>query len=81
MTEATAGVKTDYKRSDRVRMLKDVWDDGQDHHPAGYVARKGEVVNVKGNNPAAHFPLSLYHDGRSGDVCFLADYDEVEPAN
>jgi len=72
-------VKQDYKPGDRVRMLKDVWDDGQDHHPPGYVAHKDEIVNVKSNEPGRRFPLSLYHDGRSGDVCFLAGYDEVAP--
>jgi hypothetical protein len=30
----------------RVRLLKDIYDDGQDHHPPGYVGRKGDVVVI-----------------------------------
>jgi len=30
----------------RVKLLKDVYDDGQDHHPPGYIARKGDVVVI-----------------------------------
>lgn len=71
-------VKTDYKPGDRVKMKTDVWDDGQDHHPPGYLAHSGEVVNVRSNTPGAHFPLALYHDGRTDNNSFLAGYDEVE---
>jgi hypothetical protein len=30
----------------KIRITKDVWDDGQDHHPPVLLARKGEVLNV-----------------------------------
>lgn len=30
----------------KIRITKDVWDDGADHHPAVLLARKGEVLNV-----------------------------------
>jgi hypothetical protein len=29
-----------------IRITKDVWDDGQDHHPPVLLARKGDVLNV-----------------------------------
>jgi hypothetical protein len=31
----------------RVRLLIDIYDDGADHHPPGYIARKGEVLVVR----------------------------------
>lgn len=31
----------------KVRLLKDIWDDGEDHHPPGWFARKGEVLIVR----------------------------------
>lgn len=30
----------------RIRITKDIWDDGADHHPAVLLARLGEVLNV-----------------------------------
>jgi len=33
---------------DTVRLTKDIWDDGCDnHHPPGYLARKGEILVVR----------------------------------
>lgn len=31
----------------RVRLLKDIWDDGGDHHPPGLIARAGEVIIIR----------------------------------
>jgi hypothetical protein len=36
-----------YKPGQQVKPLKDIWDDGQDHHPAGYLAHKGETLIVR----------------------------------
>jgi hypothetical protein len=33
---------SDRTSKQRVRFTQDLFDDGQDHHPPGYVARKGE---------------------------------------
>lgn len=30
----------------RIRITKDVWDDGADHHPPALLARSGAVLNV-----------------------------------
>jgi hypothetical protein len=30
----------------RVKLAKDIYDDGQDHHPPGYIGRKGETVVI-----------------------------------
>jgi hypothetical protein len=32
---------------DRVRLVKDIYDDGEDHHPPGYCARRDEIVIVR----------------------------------
>lgn len=31
----------------RVRLLKDIWDGGEDHHPPGWIAQSGEVLIIK----------------------------------
>jgi hypothetical protein len=36
-----------YALGDKIRLLKDIWDDGEDHHPPGYCARSGEIVIVR----------------------------------
>lgn len=35
------------KTGDKVKLTEDIWDDGEDHHPPGYVGRKGQTVIVK----------------------------------
>lgn len=30
----------------KIRITKDIWDDGADHHPATLLAHKGDVLNV-----------------------------------
>lgn len=30
----------------KIRITKDIWDDGADHHPARLLARRGDVLNV-----------------------------------
>jgi hypothetical protein len=35
----------------RVRVLVDIWDDGADHHPPGYLAFKGEELIVREVGP------------------------------
>ena len=31
----------------KVELTKDIFDNGDDHHPPGYLARKGEIVVVR----------------------------------
>ena len=56
---STSGVAV----GDRLRLLSDIYDDGQDHHPAGYIACKGDVVFVKDVGKES---LGVAHEGRSG---------------
>lgn len=54
----------------RIRITKDVWDDGAGHHPPLLLARKGEVLNVLE-------PCRLgYEVARNGN--FYVDQSECE---
>jgi hypothetical protein len=57
----------------RVRLLKDIFDDGQDHHPAGVLAKKGEVVEVR-----SLVRVGVAHVGYIGGAQFLIDAGEFE---
>lgn len=35
----------------KVRLTKDIYDDGADHHPPGYIAHTGETVVVRNKRP------------------------------
>lgn len=34
------------KIGDKVELLTDIYDDGEDHHPPGYLAYKGDVLII-----------------------------------
>ena len=50
-----------YSAGDRVRLTKNIWDDGEDHHPPGYIAEKGDIVIVRHVNNFA--PIEVSPDG------------------
>jgi hypothetical protein len=60
---------------DRVRLTQDIWDDGEDHHPPGWLARAGELLTVKAVRGAA---LAVAHEGAEG--AFIIRDGEYEPA-
>lgn len=31
----------------KVQLIKDIYDDGEDHHPPGYIGYAGEIVEIK----------------------------------
>jgi hypothetical protein len=37
---------TDVLCGDQVRLIKGVWDDGEDHHQPGWLAQTGDVLTV-----------------------------------
>ena len=47
----------------RVRLLKSIYDDGEDHHPPGWLAQAGEVLIVKAVRGDV---LAVAHDGNPG---------------
>jgi hypothetical protein len=67
---------TDYAVGDKVRLTRDIWDDGEDHHPPGYLAKKGEVLIVRKVNIRS---LSVSHE-HIADSAFRVLLDEVESA-
>jgi hypothetical protein len=46
----------------RVRLLADIWDDGQDHHPPGYLAHRGEILIVRRIDEGREFPYCVSHE-------------------
>lgn len=62
---------------DRVRLLADIWDDGQDHHPPGYFARKGEILVVRKCDPGHEFPYCISHE-QITDQSFRVAANEIE---
>ena len=61
---------------DSVRLTKGIWDDGEDHHPPGWLAQSGEVLIVKGILGCG---LAVAHEGNPGS--FLVYHGEFEPYN
>ena len=58
-----------------IRITKDIWDDGADHHPPRLLARRGEVLNVLETSERG------YEVARNG--CFYVERSEcelIEPA-
>lgn len=62
--------------NDKVRLLDDIWDDGQDHHPPGYLARRGEVLIVR-SDVARTFPIYVSHEEIT-DNSFGVELSEIE---
>lgn len=62
---------------DKVRLLADIWDDGQDHHPPGYLAHRGEILFVRAVDEGREFPIGISHEGRL-DNYFRVALSEVE---
>lgn len=59
---------------DRVVLTKDIWDDGADHHPPGYLARAGEVLVVREDNMTS---ICVSHEHRT-DASFRIYEGEYE---
>jgi hypothetical protein len=62
MTNPTITVLIPFAVGERVQLLVDIWDDGQDHHPPGYLARRGEVLIVRSLDPGHEFPVLVSHE-------------------
>lgn len=53
-----------------IRVTKDIWDDGADHHPPRLLASKGDVLNVLASHQDGY---EVARDGR-----FDVGHDECE---
>ena len=67
-----------YRVGQRIRLLADIWDDGADHHPPGYLAHRGEKLIVRKVDPGSEFPICVSHKGRT-DNSFRVALNEIEP--
>lgn len=63
----------------RVRLLKDIWDDGADHHPPGYLAMRGEILVVRRIDEGHELPFCISHASVL-DNYFRVKADEIETA-
>lgn len=61
----------------KVRLLKSIWDDGQDHHPPAYLAHKGEVLVVRAFDKGHEHPVCISHEYII-DRSFRVALDEIE---
>lgn len=60
---------------DRVRLLTSIYDDGEDHHPPGWIAYHGEVLVVKDVRGDV---LAVAHEGNPGAfLIFRGEYEKV----
>ena len=61
---------------DKVRLLKSIYDDGEDHHPPGWIAYIDEILVVKSVYKNS---LAVAHEGNPGS--FIIYSGEYEPVN
>ena len=61
----------------RVSLLADIWDDGEDHHPPGYLAQRGEILIVRNLDPGHEFPVLVSHE-QITDQSFRVALSEIE---
>ena len=65
--------KTDSSSKQRVRLTADIWDNGEDHHPPGIIARKGDIVIVRRMRI-----IEVAHEGVENNA-FVVTSSEFEP--
>ena len=60
----------------KVRLLRDIYDDGEDHHPPGYIAYSGEVVIVRSVGNIDSESLVVAHEGNKGSfVVYRGEFE------
>jgi hypothetical protein len=62
---------------DRVILIASIYDDGEDHHPPGWIAYAGEEVIVKEVRGTA---LAVAHEGNKGAFMVYPGEYQVLPA-
>lgn len=69
---------SDPQIGDRVRLTKSIWDDGEDHHPPGWLAMAGEVLIVR-HQKSSKGRIAVSHEDVK-DSSFWISCDEFELA-
>lgn len=66
----------------KVRLLKDIWDDGEEHHPPGYIARAGELVVVRSVGNIGSKSIVVAHEGHKGGgfVIYNGEFEAMPEA-
>jgi hypothetical protein len=63
------------KPGDKIVLLESIYDHGEDHHPPGWLAHKGEELVVKSVYSTS---LGVAHEGNPGAfVVFEGEYQAV----
>ncbi len=62
------------KIGSRVKLTQNIWDDGEDHHPPGWLAMKDEVLIVRSIGQTC---ISISHENIL-DNSFIAYSNEYE---
>lgn len=65
----------------RVRLTENIYEPADEYAPGGYLAKKGEVVNIKAINPGRLYPISVFHDWVTDGKSFGVSESEIEPAS
>jgi len=74
----TDELKERIEEGDRVRLLADIYDYGDEgHHPPGYLARKGETLIVRKLDPGHGYTVCISHE-QVTDNSFRVAEGEVE---
>lgn len=59
---------------DKLKLTQDIWDDGEDHHPPGYIAKAGDIVIVRKAGTSGIF---VSHEDITG-ISFRVMIDEFD---
>lgn len=70
----------EYKVGDKVRLLRDIYDDGEDHHPPGYIGLVGEIVVIRSILKSAEAGERIYvsHENITNNSFFVYSR-EIKP--
>lgn len=65
---------------DRVRAVREIIEDANDHHPRSALAYRGDKLVIRDIDPESRFPIRVSHE-RIVDQSFGVEVSEIEPAN
>ena len=66
-----------YEIGKKVRLTQSIYDDGEDHHAPGYIAKKGELVVVK--EIFSNGKMAVHHEDVTDGRAFIVYKGEYCP--